>query len=272
MNRFEFLPLKSPIHELHPLLKLLCCFIFLITATIIYDPIPNMVFFVYTVIIAVLVARIPARAFARTILPFSFIAVGAFMSQVIFRGGSGTTILLVGPINVTQEATHFGLALAFRMLTIISISLVFAMTTNPKDFALSLVQQLKVNYRIAYALFYALRMVPQSENELSIIRSAQRIRGVGVKSGFFGVLQEYLRFTLPLLISLIRKTDRAAVAMESKAFGAYPQRTYLDQISVRSKDVVIVVIVVVILFLTVVYLREVGLLERIIFTSQTIPE
>ena len=271
MNRFDFLHLDSPIHRLHPLIKLLVCFLFLITATVIYDPLPNMVLFAYTLIIAIVIASIPARGYLKALLPFSFIAVGFFVSQVLFRG-SGTPIFSIGPFDVTVEATRYGLALGFRMLTVISISLIFAMTTDPKEFALSLIQQLRVSYRVAWALFYALRMVPQSQSELAIIRSAQRIRGVGEKPGLLGLLREYKRFTLPLLVSLIRKTDRAAIAMESKAFGAYPQRTYLDHVFIRGIDVAILIAITVILGVTMYALWELELLQRVTLSTQTVPD
>jgi energy-coupling factor transport system permease protein len=153
------------------------------------------------------------------------------------------------------------------MLTIISISLVFTLTTDPKDLVLSLIQQLRVSYHIAFGIFFALRMIPQVEAEFDIIRSAHRIRGVGERPGLVGKIEEYRRYTIPLLVSLIRKSTRAALAMESKAFGAFPERTYLDEVHIYRWDIVLLLVLVVVLGSVMVVLWRLGLLQGLILTT-----
>ena len=64
--------------------------------------------------------------------------------------------------------------------------MVFVRTTDPRDLAIALVTQMHVPYRIAYAFFIALRIVPTIEEEIKIIRSAQAVRGVARKRGLTG--------------------------------------------------------------------------------------
>jgi energy-coupling factor transport system permease protein len=266
MGRLQFLPGESLVHNLHPLMKLLGCALFVVLATISYDPVPNVVLFLVTLLIALFVARLSARSFLLSLLPFTVIALGFGVSQILFHR-AGTPLLTLGPLNITREAVSFAVTLAFRMLTIISISLVFSLTTDPKTFVLALIQQLRFSYRVAFGIFFALRMVPQIESELEIIRSAQRVRGIGERGGFVGILKDYQRFTVPLLVSLIRKTDRAAVAMESKAFGAFAERTYLEKVFVRGKDISILIVLATLLAAIMAALWGAGLVHGFIFST-----
>ena len=266
MNKLDYVSQATPMHGWHPLVKLLGCVVIIILATMSYDPVPNIVLFLLTVVLALVGGRLSPRRFFGTLAPFSFIAFGFGISQLLVHA-EGTTFLVVGPLTITKEALSFSAALAFRMLTIISISLVFTMTTDPKELVLSLIQQLKMSYRVAFGIFFALRMMPQVEAEFDIIRSAHRIRGVGEKPGLVGKLEEYQRFTIPLLVSLIRKSTRAAMAMEAKAFGAFPDRTYLTRMHIRSRDVVFLVTLVASLGLVMWGLYETGLLRGLIFTT-----
>lgn len=268
MVKLEYVPQSTPMHEWHPLMKLLGCVVFIVLATMSYDPVPNITLFLLTLIMALVVSRLSLRLFLGALLPFTVIALGFGISQILFHG-EGTTLLAIGPLSITQEGVHFAGALAFRMLTIISISLVFTLTTDPKDLVLSLIQQLRISYNIAFGIFFALRMVPQVESEFDIIRSAHRIRGVGERAGLLGKIEEYRRYTIPLLVSLIRKSIRAAMAMESKAFGAFPERTYLHKVYIRKKDIAIFLALVIVLGAVMWILWRAGLLRGLILTTST---
>ncbi len=266
MVKLEYVRQATPIHQWHPLVKLLGCVVIIVLATMSYDPIPNVVLFLVTLVLALVASRVPPARFFAILAPFTIIAFGFGIAQLLFHG-EGTALVAVGPLVITKEALSFSVALAFRMLTIISISMVFTLTTDPKDFVLSLIQQLKMSYRVAFGVFFALRMLPQVETEFDIIRSAHGIRGVGERPGLMGKLEEYQRFTIPLLVSLIRKSTRAAMAMESKAFGAFPTRTYLHKMHIQAKDVVIFLLLVAALGVIMWGLYQAGLFRGFIFTT-----
>jgi energy-coupling factor transport system permease protein len=247
-------------------MKLIGAAAFIVLATLSYDPIPNLALFLLTLVAALVASRIPAGTFFGALVPFAVIAFGFGLSQILFHG-AGTTLFAIGPVTVTEEALRFSGALAFRMLTIISISLVFSLTTDPRDLVLSLIQQLKLSYRIAFGIFFALRMIPQVESEFDIIQSAHRIRGVGERPGVLGLLEQYRRYTVPLLVSLIRKSTRAAIAMESKAFGAFPDRTYLHEVRIRARDILILVGLFVVLGALMWVMWRAGYLRRLILST-----
>src|SRR5258708_32424616 len=79
---------------------------------------------------------------------------------------------------IYAESADYALASALRIYTIILSSLVFVRTTDPRELAIALVTQMKVPYRIAYAFFIALRIIPTIEEEINTIHAAQAARGV----------------------------------------------------------------------------------------------
>ncbi len=79
---------------------------------------------------------------------------------------------------VYAESADYALASALRIYTILLASLVFVRTTDPRELAIALVVQLRIPYRIGYAFFIALRIVPTLEDEIKTIRAAQAVRGV----------------------------------------------------------------------------------------------
>ncbi|MDQ0395679.1 energy-coupling factor transporter transmembrane component T family protein [Labrys monachus] len=129
---------------------------------------------------------------------------------------------------IYAESADYAIASALRIYAIILSSLVFVSTTDPRELAIALVTQIRVPYRIAYAFFIALRIIPTIEEEIKTIRAAQSVRGVVRKGGIAGRIGETKRYAMPLLVGSLRKASMMVISMEARAFGAYPQRTFVE--------------------------------------------
>ena len=88
-----------------------------------------------------------------------------------------------------------------------------------------MVQQLRVPYRIGYTALAAFRFVPRFGHELEVIRQAHRVRGAHGGRGPFSAMARWAGYIVPLLAGAIRHAERVALAMDARAFGAYPDRT-----------------------------------------------
>jgi energy-coupling factor transport system permease protein len=113
------------------------------------------------------------------------------VQSVTLPGETVAFRVLSTPIYV--ESADYALASALRIYTIVLSSIVFVRTTDPRDLAISLVTQMRVPYRVAYAFFIALRIVPMIEDEIQVIRAAQAVRGVARKRGIAGRIGETKR-------------------------------------------------------------------------------
>ena len=75
-----------------------------------------------------------------------------------------------------------------------------------------------------------------------------------------GRWEQLRRYAVPLLATAIRKSERVAIAMDSKAFGALPKRTYYRRLDIDWMDWAMVAGAVVATVLILVVLARSGLL------------
>ena len=173
--------------------------------------------------------------------------------QVLFVR-QGAVLLEIGPLVVTGGGVERGVYVAGRFLSVVLLSYLFVLTTEPNDLAYALMRA-RLPYRYGFALITALRLVPTFEQEGQIVYNAQLARGVryDVRSPrrFLTLARQ---FVLPLLVSALGKVDGLAVSMEGRCFGKYPTRTFLREVRATWLDGVAVGLLVVALA-TIAYLR-----------------
>jgi energy-coupling factor transport system permease protein len=149
--------------------------------------------------------------------------------QVIFFR-EGAALLEIGPLTITTGGLENGIYVAGRFLSVVLLSYLFVLTTDPNDLAYALMRT-GLPYRYGFALVTALRLVPAFEQEGQIVYNAQLARGVryDVRSP-----RRFLtlgrQFFMPLLVSALGKVDALAVSMEGRCFGKYPTRTFLREV------------------------------------------
>jgi energy-coupling factor transport system permease protein len=150
--------------------------------------------------------------------------------SLIYPGGH-PTFLRAGPFRLTIEGFEYGLAIAFRVLSLGSSAVFFAATTDPRRMVNEFVDVLHVPYRAAFALYAALRFLPMVQYEASNIRNARAIRAEGrVAVGIRDRIAYFRSLTVALLVNVIRRVQVTAVAMDSRAFGAFTSRTSIDDV------------------------------------------
>jgi len=155
--------------------------------------------------------------------------------QVLFAR-EGAALAELGPLTVTSGGVEAGVYVAGRFLSVVLLSYLFVLTTEPNDLAYALMCA-GLPYRYGFALITALRLVPTFEQEGQIVYNAQLARGVryDVRSPrrFLTLARQ---FVLPLLVSALGKVDVLAVSMEGRCFGKYPTRTFLREVRATWRD------------------------------------
>lgn len=151
-------------------------------------------------------------------------------------------VLQIGDWALHAGALHAGFATGLRLAAIIALALPAGLSTTGPDLARSLVQQLRVPYRVGYTALAAFRFVPRFAYELDVIRQAHRVRGAHAGRTPWAAVARGLGYVVPLLAGAIRHAERVAMAMDARAFGAYPTRTERHLVPFRARDVVFVVL------------------------------
>jgi energy-coupling factor transport system permease protein len=220
---------ESFLHRLNPLTKLAVNLPMWVVLSMVTDPVTPAVFVVLVGLCLWGLGGIGPRRQAGLLWPFWGLALGTVVSFALFQEPTrpGYEVLWqLGPLRVTDEGLLVGVATALRILALFSCSLLFVMTTDPVAFVQSLVQQTRVNHRFGYGVLAAYRFVPLLATAVDQIRAAHHVRGFSPGWGPAGLWERTRAFAIPLLATAIRRADRVALAMDSRAFGALPRRTY----------------------------------------------
>lgn len=238
---FNYYMGDSFLHRRNPSLKLLSLMVMVLAVTLAFDPWTPTVFFLLALVILLLLGHVSLRTLRMPLLFFFILgALGFVSSNALFYApsvGKPLTILWQGgTFRVSIEGIRVGISLAMRMMAIVFFSMIFVTTTDPTDLVLSLIQNVRFPFRLGYGILVAYRFLPLWRTELEVIRAAHRIRGVGERTTLSGRWEQLRRYAVPLLANAIRKSERVAIAMDSKAFGALPRRTYYRKLEVTRAD------------------------------------
>jgi energy-coupling factor transport system permease protein len=168
---------------------------------------------------------------ARRLAPLVIVAIWLLLLFSVIYPGGKTPLMRVGPVQTTVEGALFGLAIGLRVLALGSSSVFFAATTDPRRMVNEYIEVLHLPYRMAFGFYAALRFLPLLQAEAGTIRAARAIRAQGrVASGLRDRFELFKGLTISLLVHVIRRVQITAIAMDSRAFGAYPTRTSIDDV------------------------------------------
>ncbi|WP_249870442.1 energy-coupling factor transporter transmembrane component T family protein [Oceanobacillus saliphilus] len=226
------------LQRLNPSLKALTIMLFVVLLAMIFDPITPLLFLIWTVSITFLFGKVAWKKYTLYFIPFLIFAFGMLWTTIIFADtptNKDDSITLFG-MTYPRESLLTALALSLRVLNVAALSLLFIFTTNIVHFILSLMQQLRLPPKIAYAVLAGYRFLPMMRDEIKIIHDAHRVRGVNQAKTIKEKWENYKRYSIPLLASSIRKAERTAMAMESKGFTGEKNRTFYRQFSIKKTD------------------------------------
>ena len=178
-----------------------------------------------------------------------------FVLQMFFVQGD-QTLFLLGPLRASIRGALIGAAAGFRVINLASTSMIFLVTTAPRDLAISAHEKLKLPARATQALFLALRFLPLLEEEYADLSAAHTVRGAGAGKSLKDRVQRMGRFTVPFLFGALRRAQTTGLAMDSKAFGAYPTKVFYHQVRYPLKGKVFAMLWVLLLILSIYLLAS----------------
>lgn len=245
----------SYVHRMDPRVKM----ILLVLMTIVIFMISN--FYVLLAVFAMVMlvwktANLPMKNIIRYMKFLLSLVAFLIVLQGLFFSSGENPVILVRPIipeavpliggsgTIYLDGILFGLVLGFRLLTLVCIMPIFAMTTTISEMALGLVK-LGMNYKYAYMTTTALNLIPSLQEEAKTVMDAQKMRGFMVfETGkFMEKIRAYSTLVVPLVVGAMRRAQLMGVAMEARAFGVKKTRTYREDLHMRTRDIVYGVLV-----------------------------
>lgn len=233
----EYLHKNSPIHKLNTLTKMLWALIILVGGLLFSD-----YRYLLALFISVLLVATAARVLKNLLPVIAGLAIFALILMLIqallFNEGYIIFYLMPGTnlLSITDQGVFSGLAMAFRMMTLVLSFLVIMTTTQTRDIMLTLVEKLKVPYDYAFMFMTAIRFVPTFMGEVKQISEAQQARGFAIEGwNPLKRIKAYAPIAVPLVLISLNKAENLAMAMETRGYGG-GRRTYLREPKMQRTD------------------------------------
>lgn len=205
----------------NPLVKLGIAIAWLIGLGLTLDVRPPLVLTVVALAAGVWAGSLAPAVLARRLAPLGLAALGIALTNLLFSSQNAdplaTELFRVGPLLVTLQAAEAAAGIGARIVSIICVGAVFALTTDATRLIDSLVQLGHVSPRFAYGALAAYQAVPRLADDLATLRGARRLRGLR---------EWHPRLLVGLLVRAIRHADQLSIAMDARGFGAGPRTTY----------------------------------------------
>lgn len=237
----------SLLGRVNPLVKLGIALVWLLGLGLTVDVRPPLILTFVALVAGLSLGALEPAVLARRLAPLGIAAVTIALTNLLFSTHNpdplATELFRIGPLRVTAEAAVAAAGLGARIVSIISVGAVFALTTDATHLVDSLVQLGRVSPRFAYGTLAAYQAVPRLFDDLVTLRSARRLRGLR---------EWHPRLLVGLLVRAIRHADQLSIAMDARGFGSGPRSTYrrvtwaaLDAIAAGAAAFILVVALVV---------------------------
>jgi energy-coupling factor transport system permease protein len=237
----QYYPVDSMIHRLDPRVKLIGCFIFIMSLFMVTD-MKSYAVVVGATLLLTKVSKVPIAYMTKGLKPVMMVIVFAFMLNIFMT--SGTPIISVGSLSVTYEGLYIAVFMALRLIILIFGTSLLTLTTSPIQLTDGLEKMLKPFERIgmpahelAMMMTIALRFIPTLLEETDKIMKAQMARGADFETG--GLLKRaksLVPLLVPLFVSAFRRADELAMAMEARCYRGGENRTKLKVLKYSKTD------------------------------------
>lgn len=212
------------LERINPLAKavsvLLCCFVLMIS----HSWTLNLATLLVCVFALTMLSRCSWRAMAAVLLPSLLLAVALASTGLFFGSHAGTP----GASELNSMAS--AIQLATRVLALVALGTLFALSTNGEQLVTSLMMQAHLKPKFAYGVLAAYHLLPTISREWEQARLAYQVRGYRVHLFSFAPL-------FNALVNCVRWSETVAMAMESKGFDGDAARTFIQPIDIQKRDI-----------------------------------
>lgn len=127
------------------------------------------------------------------------------------------------------------LALMGRFLVFAGYTFALINNVSAKFLTMALIKYFRMSDRIGYTFMAVYNFIPNYHKELNQIKYTYSIRGLN-KTGLFAGLRNIFQYSIPLLVTSIRKGIRLAVSMENRGLGKFKSRSYYQELEFTKRD------------------------------------
>lgn len=178
---------------------------------------------------------IPLSAMLSRLKPLLYLLFILFIVQCVFIRGGEPFLSLGSVILITTGGLERALSMVLRLLVLV-FSAVLLVSGEVRDYLLALVY-CKIPYEIAFMVMTAIHFIPLLSQDAADVFHAVQMRGEELQKIPLrkkpAIISSLL---LPILASALTRIRTMSIAMEARAFRAYPQRTYWRGLELKTAD------------------------------------
>ncbi len=211
----RYYPIKSKVHRMNPLAKLICMLLFIILSFLSTTIIINIII-MGIIILIIGLTNIPFKVYFKAIYGLKFLILFIFLINLLF----GTNLVIV-------------VIMLLRLISFILYASILTLTTTPTEISHGLEQlfsPLKIIglgvSKMALSISLALRFIPTIVDQANMILKAQASRGVDYNNiNLRGKLKAIKSMIIPMFILSFKRADALADAMEVRLYNINKKRT-----------------------------------------------
>jgi energy-coupling factor transport system permease protein len=143
---------------------------------------------------------------------------------------------VLGGRSFSREGLFYGVNVIFKSMTFLLLIPLCVFTTDPNHLVVGLVR-LRVPYKLAFVVSATLRFFPLIFGEIHAVMETQRLRGFALEDmGPVQRVRVYAKTSVPVILSALFKAQQIEVVMRAKAFSGDPDRTYVEDSTMKGAD------------------------------------
>lgn len=185
----------------------------------------NLAVLIAALLALLLLSNCKLSSLVKTFVPVILLAGAVFVSGMSYGKSAAQSASIYDVASMGSA-----LLLSTRILAYVGMGMVFALSTDQKEFIMSLMHQAHVKPKFAYGVLAAVNLIPTLRREWDEVNLAYRARKKRT-----GLLPIGPLFNT--LVNGIRWSENVAMAMESKGFDGDGSRTFAITTRVRAGDI-----------------------------------
>jgi len=222
--------------------KLIWVILVILTTFQLTSNLSRVVMLAVVVFVMIILARVPLKTIWQA-MPIILI-MGTLLFFVHLFTAPSTQIINVLGFSVGKEGFDKGLQYFLRITIMVLASFILIWTTDIRDLMVGLVS-IGMPYRYAFTVFMALRFLPVVQQEVDAVKAAHAIRGRASSSPIRHRIRLWQRFMFTVIVNGLRKAENTALAIESRGFGAFPDRTFVKEFHWTKTGIILLILFIV---------------------------
>lgn len=225
------------LHRLDPRVKIVAVLFLSLLAFIL----SNVVYLTALLVFILLLLLLARASYRKAYFALKFVARFMILITILWPlfDRTGLPVLFsLGPIDITEPAVWRGLTSAVRIGCLATVWYILMFTTSQRDLVRGLVKMgLRFDFGLALAISF--RFIPTFGLMIGSIKDAQRARGLELDKGsFVRRSKNYVAVLVPTIVAALRTAETLSMTLQSRAYGAVRERTYLREIRMKRSDYV----------------------------------